>query len=104
MGRCDITTKLPLPPLVVQENVSEPPIFVAVVTIAVGAGGMLGKVTPGPLSWKLSNNASRVAVLNAACAMPTCNFTPTQSERIATPPGVAPLVICTHESPELVFQ
>src|ERR1051325_6186474 len=85
MGRRDITTKLPLPPLVVQESASEPLVLVAVVTIVLGPGVMAGKVTFGPVSVKSLKRASLDAVAKAAWAMPTSKLTPAQSARVATP-------------------
>src|ERR1041384_5663528 len=104
MGERDMTTRLPSPPLVVQERVSAPLVLVAVVTIAPGPGGMAGKETFVPVSTKSSKRASLDAGANAAWAMPTSRLTPAQSPRVATPFGVAPLVICCHGSPALVFQ
>src|SRR5580765_608374 len=97
MGLCcilfrEMTTRLPSPPLVVQEKLSEPPVLVAVVTMPDGPGGMLvGKVTLVPMSWKLSKMASRELApeLKPAWQMPTCRLTPAQSLRTMTPPGAA---------------
>src|ERR1051326_3969581 len=104
---CEMTTRLPSPPLVVQEKVSEPPVLVAVVTIPDGPGGMLtGNVTFVAMSWKLSKMVSREVApeLKPAWQMPTCRLTPGQSLRPMAPRGPALLVIWVHESPEFSFQ
>ena len=66
LGLRDITTKLPLPPLVLHDKVNAPPVLVEVVTRPVGPGGMTGNVTLGPVRLKSSKIASRVAVANDA--------------------------------------
>src|ERR1035441_4975189 len=101
-----IMTRLPSPPLALQDNLTDPLVFGEETTKPDGAGGRAaGKVTLGPDSSKSSNKASRLDVpaLNSARAMPTCTALPFQSGRAMLPEGnSALLVIKTQASGWLV--
>src|ERR1035437_2813012 len=77
-----MTTRLLSPGLPgVQEKVTEPAVLVAVTTKPEGAGGIVGKVTFGPLNSKSAKYAFGELAVEVASAMPTWTGRPCQSGR-----------------------
>src|SRR5712691_5979816 len=76
-----ITTRLPLPPLVVHERETE--LLLTGVTVMLdGAAGIAGVgLTLGPLSSKSVKYTCALFPLNIAWQMPTCIATPARSPR-----------------------
>src|SRR5215471_17144776 len=82
------TTKLPLLPVPgVHERFTEPLVLGEETTTLEGPDAIVTELTLVPLSSKSVKNTWGEAVLNMACAMPTCSGTPARSVRVKTPPA-----------------